>query len=66
MDDGDIVPPLEPHCGSWVLTREGCTFETSKHETAVKAAALGWKVETTAQYLSRVNRGIRERDDAVR
>lgn len=55
------IPTLEPHCGSWVCTSpDGRTVrEFFEPANARRAAAGGWKVETAAQYLGRVNAAVR-------
>jgi hypothetical protein len=54
------IPELEPHCGSWVCTSQtGDVREFFELENVEKAAAHGWSVETTAQYLGRINLAIR-------
>lgn len=50
------IPDLEPSCGSWVCSRnEGERFETFSRRTAEYAAAHGYRVETAAAYLRRIN-----------
>ena len=53
-----IIPELEPHCGSWVATcaNGSKAFETFNRATAERAAAAGWEVITTAQWLRRIHR----------
>lgn len=57
--DYSHIPPLEPHCGSWMVTRRA-TGEvigefTNRREVARFNPAV-CLVETTAQYLGRINR----------
>lgn len=58
----DHVPPLEPWCGSWVVTRRadgeviGEFFDRRTVEAFNPETCL---IETTAQYLGRVNREIK-------
>ena len=52
------IPPLEPHCGSWVVSRIngeviGEFYERSSVE---KFNPETCRVETSAQYLGRINR----------
>ncbi len=56
------VPDLEPHCGSWVVSRKngeviGEFFERANVERFNPDTCV---VETAAQYLGRVNRQIRQ------
>ncbi len=55
------IPELEPHCGSWVCTPPsgGLGMETFTRNTAEVLSGAGWRVETAAQYLGRVNAEIR-------
>jgi hypothetical protein len=56
------LPELEPHCGSWIATSPtGHAVELFERANAQRALNAGWKVETAAQYLGRINREIRER-----
>jgi hypothetical protein len=51
------IPELEPHCGSWVCSRnDGYRFETFSIRTARCAAERGYRIETAAEYLARINR----------
>ena len=53
-------PELEPHCGSWIVTSNtGEVRETFSRRIAEEAHGFGYKVETAAQYLGRINREIR-------
>lgn len=55
------VPELEPHCGSWICTSPGGEVrEFFERANVERAASTGWRVETAAQYLGRVNAAIRE------
>jgi hypothetical protein len=50
------IPELERHCGSWIATLpNGVVAEFFDRRNAEKADAAGWKVETAAQYLGRIN-----------
>lgn len=50
------IPELEPSCGSWVCSRNaGERFETFSRRTAEHAATLGYRIETAAAYLGRIN-----------
>jgi hypothetical protein len=54
------IPELEPHCGSWVVTSPtGRVYELFERADVEKVAAAGWKVETAATYLGRINAAIR-------
>jgi hypothetical protein len=57
------IPELEPHCGSWVCTTPagGHPMETFTRDTAEILSGAGWRVETAAQYLGRVNAEARAR-----
>lgn len=56
-----MIPELEHHCGSWVMTSPtGRVYESFNRRNVEKAHAAGWKVETAAQYLGRLNKEIRE------
>lgn len=50
------LPELEPYCGSWIVCKDGYTFETWTKRVAERAAEQGWRVRTAAQYLADVNR----------
>lgn len=58
-----MIPELEPHCGSWVVSRKadgsviGEFFERSNVERFNPETCL---IETAAQYLGRLNQGLRE------
>lgn len=58
-----MIPVLEPGCGSWVVSADNGrkVFETFSSVTAERAANSGWKVETAAQYLARINAAITSR-----
>lgn len=57
------LPELEPHCGSWIATRpDGRVFELFNRSYAELCASRGWKLETAAQYLGRINKAIREQN----
>ena len=50
------IPDLEPHCGSWVCTAPtGWVVELYNREIVEFLAGSGWRVETAAQYLGRIN-----------
>jgi hypothetical protein len=58
------IPDLEPHCGSWVVSRKsgeviGEFFERS---TVEKLNEVTCVVETTTAYLARVNRRDNAKD----
>ena len=53
------VPMLPPGCGSWVVTSpDGRVFELYDKVNVVRSARAGWKIETTLDYLVRVNAQI--------
>lgn len=56
------VPELEPHCGSWIVLKEGKPiYETFDRRTAERAAGSpDLEVLTAAQWLARLNCTIRE------
>ena len=55
------IPELEPHCGSWVCTSpEGVVREFYDRANVEKAARAGYRIETAAAYLSRINRELGE------
>ncbi len=62
-----IIPELEPHCGSWIITSDDDSLarETFSRSTAEQAALAGWNVETAAQYLARINYLSRRRFHGV-
>lgn len=50
------VPPLEPHCGSWIATASrGRIVEVWTIDDARKLLALGWTVKTAARHLADLN-----------
>jgi hypothetical protein len=58
-----MTPKLEPHCGSWVVTRliDGTVIGEFFTKSIVEQFNPNTcRVETAAQYLGRVNRAIRE------
>lgn len=55
------IPELEPHCGSWIVSRRngeviGEFYERHNVERFNPDTCF---VETSAQYLARINRAIR-------
>lgn len=51
------LPALEPHCGSWIILRDGRALgETFDRHTAQQCLDYGYSIETAAQYLARINR----------
>jgi hypothetical protein len=51
------IPQLEPHCGSWIVTSpQNVVRELFERANVERAVAAGWKVETTLQWLARLNR----------
>lgn len=58
-----MIPELEHHCGSWVVCNRASgavVFETFHRKTAERVNQDKYSVETAVQYLSRLNRKIRE------
>ncbi len=52
------VPPLEPHCGSWIIVRKQtgkAVFETSTIATVQAVNRKKYVVLTAAEYLGRLN-----------
>jgi hypothetical protein len=57
------VPDLEPHCGSWIVTRladSEVIGEFFDRAIVERFNPLKVKIETAAQYLGRINAEIRE------
>lgn len=53
------IPPLPHNCNSWVVTPPvGRAIELFTLRNVEKAAAAGWRVETTIDYLRRINQEI--------
>ncbi|GGX91294.1 hypothetical protein GCM10007160_18490 [Litchfieldella qijiaojingensis] len=60
-----MIPPLENHCGSWVITHRQTgkpVLETFSESTAEAVNRQKYKVETAAEYLARINQQIKEED----
>ena len=60
------IPPLEPWCGSWVVTRRATGAVVGEFFTRDRALVEQFNpattcVETAQQYLARINRAIKER-----
>lgn len=56
------VPPLEPHCGSWIVVRKGTlesVFETFSRAVAAKVNGESYDVLTAADYLGQFNASVR-------
>lgn len=54
------IPDLESYCGSWIVTSPaGRVVELYERSNVERAANAGYRVETAAQYLGRVNCEIR-------
>jgi hypothetical protein len=53
------IPGLPHACGSWVV-HSPCraTAELFSRKNVEKLESIGWKVETTAAYLTRINAEI--------
>lgn len=52
------VPPLEPHCGSWVIVQRSTgrpVLETFKRQTAEAINQDAYEVLTAEQWLVRFN-----------
>lgn len=59
QESGASIPQLEPHCGSWIVTSpHGAIRELFECSNVERAVAFGWTVETTANYLARINREL--------
>ena len=57
------TPELEPHCGSWIVTRNdtgAAVLETHSRKVADAINRDRYTVQTAAQYLGALNRKIRE------
>lgn len=57
------VPPLERHCGSWVVISRATgrpVLETFERRTAERINQAAYEVVTAAQWLARFNRQIKE------
>jgi hypothetical protein len=57
-----VVPDLEPHCGSWIISERGtggAVLELFERATVERINQDKYRVETAAQYLGRVNAAIR-------
>jgi hypothetical protein len=54
------IPELEPHCGSWIVSapNAGAVVELFERRNVERAAAAGWRIETAAQYLARIQREV--------
>jgi len=54
------IPALPSTCNSWVVTSPaGTVYEFGNRRNVEKAAAAGWRIETAAEYLGRINQEIR-------
>jgi hypothetical protein len=59
---GLVIPELEPHCGSWVVSRKagGAVIgEFFARSTVERFNPTTCRVETTAQYLARIKNAAR-------
>jgi hypothetical protein len=56
-----VVPELEVNGNSWVVTdpKSGRVYELYSRTNVEEIAAQGWRVETAAKYLGRINAEIR-------
>lgn len=53
------IPELPHGCNSWVVHSPiGATAELWSRKNVERLASIGWKVETTAAYLNRINAEI--------
>lgn len=55
------VPALEPHCGSWIVSRikdDSVVGEFFNATTVSRFNPATCRIETAAQYLGRINRLI--------
>jgi len=60
-----VFPELEDGSGSWIVTHptiKDRVFEFFERKNAAFVFARGWEVETAMQYLTRINRTIREKE----
>lgn len=58
---GMTIPPLELHCGSWIVTApDGHVVELFKRANVERAAQAGWRIETAVTYLGRINAAYRK------
>ena len=64
MTNKIVIPELEPYCGSWVVSRidDGSVIgEFYDRRNVEKFNPATCSVETTGQYLARVNREVKRR-----
>lgn len=56
------IPPLEPHCGSWIVSRKSGAVigEFYRRRDVEKFNGATCFAETAAQYLGRLNREIEQ------
>ena len=60
-----MIPELEPHCGSWIITRKddgeviGEFYDRKNAEALFDTGKV--VIETAAQYLGRINREIQKK-----
>jgi hypothetical protein len=57
-----MIPPLEPHCGSWIIVRRSTAtpvLETFERVTAERINLTAYAVYTAAQWLGTMNRAIK-------
>lgn len=51
------IPNLEPGCNSWIVTgTKGRVYELYDRADVERLYWWGWRIETAAQYLGRINR----------
>lgn len=61
MAEQSAIPELPHGCGSWVCSGpNGQRYEFFERSNVERASAAGWRVETTIDYLHRINQEIRE------
>ena len=59
-----MIPKLERHCGSWIITRKGDATvigEFFDRRTVERFNPDTCLIETAAQYLGRLNSNLRQR-----
>ena len=57
-----MIPPLEPHCGSWIIVRRATgepVLETFERATAERVNQTAYAVFTAAQWLGAMNKAIK-------
>lgn len=57
-----MIPPLEPHCGSWIIVRRATgepVLETFERTTAERVNQTAYAVFTAARWLGAMNKAIK-------